>query len=360
MPKVRQLVSRFQETDFYFRLLSIENKPKKVVITLIAIVALFAPYITDIYVETILIFILLYTLVGFGIYLLIGHAGIVSLGQVGFYCIGAYLSAIISIEFGISPWLSLCCAAIVNAGIAYLIGKPFFEAGGMSLAVITLAFSLVVYITVARLPITGGHDGISGIPRFSIGSLKFGDTLCYYLLLAVVGIALLFSYNLTEKKIGRGLRAMNEFGGGDEIATISSGIDVTKLKTQLFVISAVLASFAGSIFAHWLTTINPDFFGILVTFVFVMIVGIGGFRSIWGALIGAVFYFGLKEMLSVVMHGQKVLGGEIIVFGLIFILILIFLPGGITSLPDEWREWRHEWQLKRGKKQIVSHEDWLK
>jgi len=239
LSKVRQLVSRFQETDFYFRLLSIENKPKKVVIVMIAIAALFAPYVLSGYIQTVLIFVLLYTVVGVGIYLLIGHAGIVSLGQVGFYCIGAYLSAILTTSYGLSPWLVLCCAAVVNGGIAYIIGKPFFEAGGMSLAIITLAFSVIVYMVVSRLPITGGHDGITGIPDLNIGSIRFTDNFYYYMLLVLVAIILLISYNLTEKKIGRGLRAMNEFGGGDEIATISSGIDVTKLKTQLFVISAV-------------------------------------------------------------------------------------------------------------------------
>ncbi len=139
---------------------------------------------------------------------------------------------------------------------------------------------------------------------------------------------------------------MNEFSGGDEVAAITSGIDTTRLKLQVFVIAAVYASVAGSLFAHWMMTVNPNFFNMLVTFVFVMMVGIGGFRSIWGPLIGATFYFGLKEMLTVLLEGRGVLGIESVIFGLIFIIILLFLPGGITSLPREWREWIHEWQRR--------------
>ena len=349
MSKVKELGSRIKESDLAFRIQKIKNKPKKVTLIALVILSLFIPYLAGTYIVTMSIFILIYTLVGLGIYLLIGHAGIVSLGQVGFYCIGAYLSAIISVEYGVSPWISLCCAAIVSGGIAYILGKPFFKAGGMSLAIVTLAFSVIVYIIVARLPITGGHDGIAGIPRFNIGSLNFKDDLCFYLIWVIVGLAILFSYNITEKKLGRGLRSMNEFAGGDEVAAIASGIDVTKLKLQLFVTAAVYASVAGSLFAHWLTTINPDFFSVLVTFVFIMIVGIGGFRSIWGAFIGSVFYFGLKEVLSNALQGRAILGGEMVIFSLIFIITLLFLPGGITSLPNEWREWRHEWRRRRHK-----------
>ena len=360
MPKIKEFVSRIQDSSIYFRILTIENKGKKATLILIAMGSLFVPFLVDAYVETIVVFLLIYALVGLGIYLLIGHVGIVSLGQVGFYAIGAYLSAILSTHYGLSPWISLCFAAAASGVIAYIIGKPFFEARGMSLAIITLAFSVIIYMVVARLPITGGHDGITGIPRFYIGGLRFGDDLCYYLLWVVLSVALWFAYNLTEKKIGRGLRALNEFGGGNEVAAIASGMDSTRVKTQLFVLAAVYASVAGSIFAHWMTTVNPNFFSVLVTFVFIMMVGIGGFRSIWGAPIGAAFYYGLREIMTIVLHGQQIVGGEIVVFGLIFIVILIFLPGGLTSLPNEFREWRHKWQVWRRKKVVVSEAEFFK
>ncbi len=344
-----ELVSQIQGSELVYRIQKIENKPKKIVLLTIGIFSLFLPHLVGGYIETVFIFILIYSLVGAGIYLLMGHAGIISLGQVGFYCIGAYVSALLSIHYGFSPWIAIFCAAIISGGIAWILGKPFCGATGMSLAIITLAFSIVVYLAVSRLPFTGGHDGIAGIPRLHIGSLKFGDDLSYYLLWVVLGVVLLFTYNLTQKKIGRGLRALNEFSGGDEVAAITSGVDTTKLKLQVFVIAAVYASVAGSILAHWMMTINPNFFNIVVTFVFVMLVGIGGFRSIWGPLIGAAFYFGLKEVLTHLLEGRGVLGVEIVIFGLIFIIVLLFLPGGITSLPREWREWIHEWRLWRHK-----------
>ena len=342
-----ELFYRIQRSELFYRIQKIENKPKKMALVTIGVFSLFLPRLVGPYVETVLIFVLVYSLVGAGIYLLMGHAGIISLGQVGFYCIGAYVSSLLSIHYNFSPWIAIFCAAILNGGIAYVLGKPFCRATGMSLAIITLAFSMVVYLAVSRLPFTGGHDGIAGIPRLHIGTLSFSDHHYYYLLWGVLGVVLLFTYNLTQKKIGRGLRALNEFSGGDEVAAITSGIDTTRLKLQVFVIAAVYASIAGSLFAHWMMTINPNFFNMLVTFVFVMMVGIGGFRSIWGPLIGATFYFGLKEMLTVLLEGRGVLGIESVIFGLIFIIILLFLPGGITSLPREWREWIHEWQRRR-------------
>lgn len=352
MSKVSELVYRIQRSELVYRIQKTENKAKKIALLTLGIFSLFLPRMVGGYVETVLIFILIYALVGAGIYLLMGHAGIISLGQVGFYCIGAYVSALLSIHYNFSPWIAIFCAAVLNGGIAYVLGKPFCRATGMSLAIITLAFSMVVYLAVSRLPFTGGHDGIAGIPRLYIGSLRFNDDLYYYLLWAVLGVVLLFTYNLTQKKIGRGLRALNEFSGGDEVAAITSGIDTTRLKVQVFVIAAVFASVAGSILAHWMRTVNPNFFNMLVTFVFVMMVGIGGFRSIWGPLIGAGFYFGLKEMLTLFLEGRGVLGIESVIFGFIFIIILLFLPGGITSLPREWREWVHEWRRRRDKSAI--------
>ncbi len=341
-------------SELVYRIQKTENKSKKIVLLTLGTVSLFLPRMVGGYVETVLIFVLVYSLVGAGIYLLMGHAGIISLGQVGFYCIGAYVSALLSIHYNFSPWIAIFCAAMLNAGVAYVIGKPFCRATGMSLAIITLAFSMVVYLAVSRLPFTGGHDGIAGIPRLHIGNLRFNDDLYYYLLWGVLGVVLLFTYNLTQRKIGRGLRALNEFSGGEEVAAITSGIDTTRLKLQVFVIAAVFASVAGSILAHWMRTVNPNFFNMLVTFVFVMMVGIGGFRSIWGPLIGAAFYFGLKEMLTLFLEGRGVLGIESVIFGFIFIIILLFLPGGITSLPREWREWVHEWRRRRKKSAIHS------
>ncbi len=362
MPKVRRLLSRIEESELYYRIQKIEHLPKKIALVAMGIFLLFLPGLVSSYIVTISIFIMLYTLVGAGLFLLIGYGGVISLGQVGFFCIGAYLSAILAKDFHLSPWLGICGAAIANGIIAYILGRPFFKAGrmlAMTLAIITLAFAVIVFLAAGRLPFTGGHDGIAGIPPLSIGGLSFTDTHYYYLIWAVTGLGLLFTYNLTERKTGRGLRSLSEFTGGDEIAAITSGIDSVKLKLQFFVICAVYASVAGSLFAHWLTVITPDFFNIMVTFTFVMIVGIGGFRSVWGPLIGSAFYFGLKEILSHLMRGLQVFGMEIVVFGVMFILVLIFLPGGITSLPDELREWWHEWQLKSGRKKIITYAEWL-
>ncbi|MEE4354645.1 MAG: branched-chain amino acid ABC transporter permease [Desulfatiglans sp.] len=361
MSKVAEVISRIREISLIQRFDRMEKKPKKITITVLCGFSLFLPSIFSGYFVSIAIVVLLYTLVSAGIFLLIGYAGILSLGQGGFFCIGAYVSALLSIHFHLPAWLSLVCAAIVSSGFAYILGRPFLvESSRMSVAIITLAFSIIIWITVSRLPFTGGHDGLVGISSFQIGKLLFDDRLCYYLAWITAGVVLLFTYNITEKRFGRGLRAMNEFSGGDEIATITSGVDTTKLKLQIFILASIYASVAGSIFAHWMTVVSPGFFDVMVSVILVMITGIGGFRSVWGPLVGSGFYWGLKEVLGGVFARQAVLGVEPVVFGIVFLLVWIFLPGGLTGMPDEAREWWHNWQVWRGKKIIMSHEEWLK
>lgn len=361
MSKMKEYISRIREAYLIERFERMEKKPKKITITILVLLSLLVPVFFSGYFMSIAIIVLIYTLVSAGIFLLIGYAGILSLGQGGFFCIGAYVSALLSIHFHFPAWLSLVCAAIVAAGFAYILGRPFLvESSRMSVAIITLAFSIVVWIAVSRLPFTGGHDGLVGISSFQIGKIDFGDVLCYYLAWVIAGVVLFFTYNITEQRIGRGLRAMNEFGGGDEIATITSGVDTTKLKLQIFILAAVYASIAGSIFAHWMTIVSPGFFDVMVSIILVMITGIGGFRSVWGPLVGSGFYWGLKEVLGTVLAEQAVRGIEPVVFGIVFLVVWIFLPGGLTGLPDEVREWWHNLQVWRGKKKIMSHEEWLK
>ena len=126
MSKVSELFYRIQRSELFYRIQKIENKPKKMALVTIGVFSLFLPRLVGPYVETVLIFVLVYSLVGAGIYLLMGHAGIISLGQVGFYCIGAYVSSLLSIHYNFSPWIAIFCAAMLNGGIAYVLGKPFW------------------------------------------------------------------------------------------------------------------------------------------------------------------------------------------------------------------------------------------
>ena len=363
MSRLTQILTHIKESDLYFRILKMENKPKKIFLVALGLFLPFLPSLTSGYILTVAIFILIYSIIGLGIHLLVGYSGILSLGQVAFFCLGAYISAIFTTQWGISPWIALFIAAIINGIIAYILSRPFLRSGGpgnLSLAVITLAFAMIVYLAVARLPITGGHDGITGIPPFTIGNLRFGDKECYYMILVICGIFLLLIYNLTDVIIGRGLRALNTFSGGDSVAAMTSGVNALKLRTQVFVTATILASIAGSLLCHWLRTVNPELFNILNNLILVMMVGIGGFGSIWGSLVGSLFYFGLKEGISI-MAGTAVMGWEIIIFSLIFILIMIFLPGGITSLPDKWREWVKKTsvtvEVKKGERRFIVNRD---
>ena len=297
------------------------------------IILLLLPLFTDSYVLSVLVYIQLYSLVALGLGLLAGYAGQISIAQGAFYGIGAYTSALVSLRLDISPWLGLLCGIVLASIIAFVIGKRFLRIRGLYLALVTFGFALLVDNLLYRLDfLTGGHDGLSGIPHFSVGGLVLdNDFHYYYLLMAVTSVGFFFARNLVKFQTGREMRAVDLFTGGSEMASNALGVNIGKLKTQIFVIASAYAAVAGSIYAHYMTHIHPQPFNIGSSLLFLTIIVIGGTKSLWGGIIGAVFYVCSKELISYFMGGAT--GWEQIIYALVFILILIFLPEGLISLP---------------------------
>lgn len=294
---------------------------------------LFSPYFISI-----LIFIMLYSIVSLGLGLLMGYAGQISLGHNAFYGIGAYTSAILSFRYGISPWIALVCGMVLTGSIAYLIGKPVLRFRGHMLVIVTTAIGLMVWGLFGQMDfITGGHDGFSRVPRFSIGEFTLiQDIHYYYLVLVALAILFVAASNIAESKIGSELRTIDLASGGSEVAAESLGINIGKIKTQVFVISAVYASIGGSLYAHYITHIDPSSYSLWISFMLVVIVVVGGTGSLWGPIIGSVFYIGLKELISYVMPMKQatVLAGfETVIFSLVFVIILVLFPEGLVRLP---------------------------
>ncbi|MFQ5835282.1 MAG: branched-chain amino acid ABC transporter permease [bacterium] len=275
------------------------------------------------YYLNVLVFVGIYSLITIGLSLLMGYAGQISLGHAAFFGLGAYTSGVLSAKFGISPWLALLAAIFVTGGIAFLIGAPALKLKGHYLAMATLAFGEIVFIVFNQASsYTGGPSGFGQIPRFRLGNFLFRtDVHYYYLVWTLVIVALLVSLNVIHSRVGRALRSIHQ---GELTANIM-GVNTARYKIQVFVLSAVYASIAGSLYAHFITFLNPTPFGFHFSIVVLAMVAVGGMASVWGAMIGAALLTLLPEYLRV-FHDY-----DILIYGSIFLLIMIFLPQGLFA-----------------------------
>lgn len=271
---------------------------------------------------SLMIFIGLSTMVTVGLCLLLGYTGQVSLGQAAFYGMGAYFSAVLSKGYGFNPWLAMLIGAAATGVFAYIMGYLIFRLKGNYLAMATLGLGIVIYILFRQLgQFTGGPDGMAGIPYLSIGGFVFDTPFRrYYLVWLFCLLILLISQNIVRSRTGRALRAIH----GSEAAAESIGINVVQFKVKIFVLSAVYASLAGSLFVHHLRFVGPQPFDFLASVVLVTMAVVGGLASIWGAIFGAATVRILSDEL-LLGFGEW----DIAIYGLILMLVMIFMPEGL-------------------------------
>ena len=279
-----------------------------------------------------MIFAGIYCLITIGLSLLMGYAGQISLGQAAFFGIGAYISGILTVRYGINPWPCMLIGMIVAAIVAVLVGVPSLKLRGHYLAMATLAFGIIVFIVFnEEVEWTGGPDGMSGIPGLSLFGFEF-DTIekYYYLVWAFVFAIFIFTINVIQSRTGRALRAIH----ASESASSAMGVDVSRYKIIVFVYSAILAALAGSLYAHYMNFINPSTFDLFFSIKLLIMISLGGMHEIWGAIIGAF----LVTFLSFEwLHFFEEF--EVIVYGVILLLVTIFLPHGLFGIPRMVRGW---------------------
>ena len=288
-------------------------------------------------------FVGLYAIAAIGLSLLAGYAGQVSLGHAAFYGIGAYATGILTSRYGWSPWLGLVGAALVSGAIAALVGVPLLQLRGHYLSIGTLGFGIIVeVIFVEWKSVTNGTIGFKGIPTFALGpySLETDRDYCWLIwgfLLLAVALAL----NLVNSRVGRILRALR----GSEVALATLGVAVWRYKLGVFVLSAIYAGVAGGLYAHYFSYVNPTPFTLRVSVEFLTMAAVGGLSSVWGAVVGAAAVQLLIDRIRILLPAvQRALhelvsaiperpGGEqeLILFGLLLMAIMIFLPGGIAG-----------------------------
>ncbi len=274
-----------------------------------------------------------------GLNLFIGYAGQISLGHAAFFGLGAYGSAIATVTFNISPWPAMILVAGGVALVALLLGIPILRLSGHYLAMATLGLNFVVHTILLQWDeVTGGPSGFSGIPYLSFGSFEFDDEIrLHYLLWGITLLSLLLCLNLVRSSVGRGLSAL----AGDEVAAAALGVNTRNAKIKIFVLSAVLASIAGSLFAHTYSFVSPDSFGIFTSADMVIMVVIGGMGSIWGSLFGAALMTMMPEWMDMFETYKDLVHGGILV------LVLMFLPQGLITGLVEMVKTR--WALRRQK-----------
>jgi branched-chain amino acid transport system permease protein len=285
---------------------------------------------------------LIYAIVAIGLGILIGHTGQISLGHAGFFAIGAYASALLTLRLGLPFVVALLVAGSLSSAIGFLLGLPALRLSGPYLAVATLGFGLAIpQLVVWQGSWTGGSSGLHSLPLASLGLGAFTfvfrtDQDYYYLTAAVLIVLTIFARNVVASHTGRAFVAIRD----SEIAARAMGVDLVRYKTTAFALSALYAGIAGGLYAHLLHGISPEDFTVLLSVDFLTMIVLGGLGSVGGALSGALLLTFLQNALTrlPVVHDFKNL--YIVVLGVILILTISFLPRGLAgvarSVPLRW------------------------
>jgi len=297
-----------------------------------AVLILVAPLALDGgYLLNVLVFVGINTMLAVALNLLLGYAGQISLGHAGFFGLGAYLSGILTATYGMNPWLVMPLAALIVGILACLIGFPILKLKGHYLAMATLGLGIIIYIVFNEtVDYTGGPSGLSGIPNLSLAGITFdSDFKNYYLIWGFTLAVVLFSVNLANSRVGRALRAVHD----SEVAARVMGVNARLLKVQIFTLSAVICSLAGSLYAHTITFVSPASFGFNFSIELLTMVVIGGLGSIYGSFLGAALLTLLPEFLRAA-HDY-----DIIIYGGLLMLMVMFMPGGLVrGVPELFRK----------------------
>lgn len=258
--------------------------------------------------------------------LLMGYSGQISLSHAAFYGLGAYVSGVLAVKFGVSPWLGLIAALVLTGATALIVGYPTLRLRGHYLAMATLGFNAIMSVLFVELrDLTGGPNGLLNVPNYNLfGFAIDSDNAFYYFALVVVGIGMVLILNLLDSRIGRALRALSSA----EIGAACMGIDVHRHKLIVFAVSAMLAAVAGCLYVHHNTFVSPESFDFIASTMLVVMVALGGTGHFWGAFLGALVYTALPELL------RSVGDLEILVFGVSLVLVLLFFPRGMGGALD--------------------------
>ncbi|WP_054309238.1 branched-chain amino acid ABC transporter permease [Mesorhizobium sp. 1M-11] len=324
------LEKRPQITDFVMA--SFSRTPVVALVTAVVVVVLF-PFAVgnNTYVLHLLIVAQLYAVLALALNFQLGSANIPNFATGASYGIGAYVSALLAINFGLSFWLTLPAAAIAATLFGFLIGIPSMRTRDTYLALVTIAFGVVVQQLLNNFDWTGGPNGLVGIPAPSLFGHSFASPLVvfgwklpsqanfYYLSALLVVVAIVTAHRLHSSRIGLAWNALR----ADEIAARAQGINVAWFKVLAFAVDAFLAAFAGTIYAFYVSYISPDNFTFLVSVTIMTMVIVGGMDNIFGVIVGAFLLTILPEKLRAFSDYR------LLFFGIVIIGFLMIRPQGL-------------------------------
>lgn len=285
---------------------------------------LVTPWLVTTYQTNILISFLLYVVLGLGLNVIVGVAGLLFLGHAAFYAIGAYSYALLNQYFGLGFWFALPLGGVFAALAGIALAFPVLRLRGDYLAIVTLGFGEIVRLLLENLSdITGGPSGISNIPRPGFFDMKLSvadaNIYIYYIVLALAVITIIAVSRLKDSRIGRALQALRE----DEVACEAMGIDRVGVKVMAFGLGTAWAGFAGVIFAAKTTFINPASFTFFESAIILSIVVLGGMGSNLGVILGSAFLVLLPEYLRAFSEYRMIM------FATAMVLMMVFRPQGL-------------------------------
>jgi branched-chain amino acid transport system permease protein len=298
--------------------------PHAWVVVFLVLASLPAIVLGNSFLMSICVSIVLFATAVVGLDLLMGYGGLLALGHNGFFALGAYVMGVLAARLGVPLLLGVVLAVVANLGLALLIGAATLRLREYYFAVATLGFGIIVIQLLGGLvDLTGGWSGLRGVPRPEVLGIPLSSDLQFYWLGAACLLAsLILARNLVRSRFGRAIRAL----GNDQLAAESLGIPVARHKIQVFMLASVAASVAGSVYALYLRVITPANFDVTVMMDMVLMLFLGGKATLWGGILGA----GVVRLLPEVMGPFE--NYKTAIQGLIFVLILLFVPRGLAGL----------------------------
>lgn len=291
--------------------------------------------IRDRYFQHILVLCGIYVILTSSWNFLAGYSGILNLGHAAFFGIGGYSSALIALKLHITPWIGLPVGGAVAAVFGILLGIPSFRLSGPYLAITTIGFSEILRLVAMNwVSLTRGSLGLFGIPPLTGFTFSkdfhiefISEQNAYYVILVSAVLTLMLLHKLINSEFGISLKSMRE----DEMGAKSIGIDTSRYKLAVFMISAFLAGFAGAFYAHYIRLISPEMLTLGETFTVLAMVMVGGLGTLFGPVVGAVLLTFLSESLRFLKDIIKA-DIRLIIYGGLLILTILFMRNGIVGL----------------------------
>ena len=284
------------------------------------VAALLLPYLLGGYGMSVAVTVVTYAILGLGLNVVVGYAGLLDLGYAAFFAIGAYTSSLLQLKLHMSFWQTLPVAILAAAVSGCIIGYPTLRLRSDYLAIVTLGFGEIVRITATNLDVTGGPNGLYGIPPATVfGKEVISPSALYYLGLFFLVIAIVVTALLSRSRLGRAWRSLRE----DETAAEAIGVPAIKVKLLAYVMGAMIGAMAGMFFSARFGTVDPTSFTYFTSVMLLIVVIVGGMGSIPGMVLGAVVVIVLPEVL------RPISDYRLLIFALALVVLMLVRPQGL-------------------------------